>query len=104
MKQAEVQTKVLAGEILFVGHFLGEQAREVKGADGAVKFIGHEVTVLRGNESVPVSMPTARGLTSTAQVKLLGLKRMTPVVVELTEYSHTKWGLRARGNTHPLES
>lgn len=104
MKQAEVQNKVLAGEIVFVGHFLAETAREVKGADGAIKFIGHEATVLRGNESVPVSLPTARGLTSTAQVKLLGLKRMTPVVVELTEYSHTKWGLRARGIVHPLES
>lgn len=103
MKQSEVQTKVMAGEIVFVGHFLAENAREVKGADGAVKFIGHEATVLRGNESVPVSLP-ARGLTSTAQVKLLGLKRMTPVAVELTEYSHTKWGLRARGVIHPLES
>lgn len=104
MKTSEVQTKALAGDIVFVGQFLGEQAREVKGADGLVKFIGHEVTVLRGNDSVPISLPTARGLTSTAQVKLLGLKRMASVVVELTEYSHTKWGLRARGQIYPLES
>ena len=89
---------------MFVGHFLGEQAREVKDAAGSVKFIGHDVTVLRGNESVPVSVTTQRGLTSTAQVKLLGHKRMTPVVVELYEYSHTKWGLRAKGNIHLLES
>ncbi|MEQ2008328.1 MAG: hypothetical protein ABMA26_16195 [Limisphaerales bacterium] len=80
---------MLAGEILFVGHFLAENAREVKDATGAVKFIGHEVTVLRGNESVPVSCQTPRGITSTAQVKLLGHKRMTPVVVELSEYAHT---------------
>ena len=46
MKQSEVQSKVLAGEILFVGHFLGEQAREVKDATGAVKFFGHDETSL----------------------------------------------------------
>ena len=32
-------------------NLLGEQARELKGVDGAVKFIGDGVTAPRGNES-----------------------------------------------------
>lgn len=104
MKMTEVQTKVSAGEILFLGHFLTEAAREVRDAAGALKFIAHEITVLRGNESVPVSVPTPRGIKSTAEVKLVGYKRMAPVVVEVNEYAHTKWGLRARGTIQLLEN
>lgn len=104
MKQSEVQTKVLKGERLLVGTLLGEEVREVASRkDGHAMFF-HEVAVLNSGEVISVSVPTGKEVRSKSDVKLLGIKENSPVVVEFSELSKSSYGIRARGKVHLLEA
>lgn len=104
MKASEVQTKVMSGARLFVGRFLGEEAREVPSARDGHLMVFHEVKVLNGMEVLSVSIPTPKEAKSAAMVKRLGYKPDTAVVVEFSTLESTKYGLRSRGTVHPLEA
>lgn len=102
MKVTEMVPALLGGKKLAIGEFRDWEVKEHPSKNGGQPNVIETTFIIVGRESVRVEKFAPKGA-RVSQSTHPGFKAGQKVVLELTKWEHSAWGLRAAGNVVGLE-